>query len=154
MGNTLTTQASTHPAPSNTNNITTPSATKRTFHHQTDSRPSTAGLSPSGQSSLRKMESSSTLSSVARFYSHTNHSGTSMSSKLSKSSGWRKQQAAAAAAAAAAAQEKILDIGKPTQFEHGIHVEYNKDNGRFMVNKSNIIYINKRRRATKTDSPV
>ncbi|KAI8147570.1 kinase-like domain-containing protein [Fennellomyces sp. T-0311] len=44
-----------------------------------------------------------------------------MSSKVSKSSGWRKQQG-----------EKILDIGKPTQFEHGIHVEYNKDNGRYM----------------------
>lgn len=29
-----------------------------------------------------------------------------------------------------------MDIGKPTQFEHGIHVEYNKENGRFMVRSS------------------
>jgi hypothetical protein len=29
--------------------------------------------------------------------------------------------------------EKILDIGKPTKFEHGIHVEYNRENGKYMV---------------------
>ncbi|KAI9470417.1 kinase-like domain-containing protein [Zychaea mexicana] len=69
------------------------------------------------------MESSSTLSSVARFYNHNNPSSASMSSKVSKSSAWRKQQQQT---------EKILDIGKPTQFEHGIHVEYNRDNGRYM----------------------
>jgi hypothetical protein len=29
--------------------------------------------------------------------------------------------------------EKILDISKPTKFEHGIHVEYNRDSGKYMV---------------------
>ncbi|KAL0091719.1 kinase-like domain-containing protein [Phycomyces blakesleeanus] len=28
--------------------------------------------------------------------------------------------------------EKIMDIGKPTQFEHGIHVEYDKEHGVYM----------------------
>ncbi|KAI7886772.1 kinase-like protein [Lichtheimia hyalospora FSU 10163] len=46
-----------------------------------------------------------------------------MSSKVSKSSARRKQTSPT---------DKVLDIGKPTQFEHGIHVEYNKNNGRFM----------------------
>lgn len=124
MGNTLTTQASTHPAET-TMTITataTPTTASKRNHHHSDSRPSTAGFSPTGHGSLKKMESSSTLSSLAKFYNHSNPSNASMSSKISKSSGWRKQQA-----------EKVLDIGKPTQFEHGIHVEYNKDNGRYMV---------------------
>jgi hypothetical protein len=28
---------------------------------------------------------------------------------------------------------EILDIGRPTEVEHGVHVEYNKENGKFMV---------------------
>ncbi|OAD77540.1 hypothetical protein PHYBLDRAFT_179895 [Phycomyces blakesleeanus NRRL 1555(-)] len=43
-----------------------------------------------------------------------------MSSKVSKTSSRRQHV------------EKVLDIGKPTQFEHGIHVEYNKYNGKYM----------------------
>ncbi|GAB5590091.1 hypothetical protein Unana1_04991 [Umbelopsis nana] len=44
-----------------------------------------------------------------------------MASKASKASSWRKRYG-----------DRILDIGKPTEFEHGIHVEYNKQNGKFM----------------------
>lgn len=117
MGNTIATPTSTHPAPS-------PSVA--TTKHSPESRPSTAGLSSSGHSSLRKMESSSTLSSLARFYHHANPSNTSMASRMSKSNQPRRKKHG----------EKVMDIGKPTQFEHGIHVEYNKENGRFMVRSS------------------
>lgn len=48
-----------------------------------------------------------------------------MASKASKASSWRKRYG-----------DRILDIGKPTEFEHGIHVEYNKQNGKFMVSFS------------------
>ncbi|KAG1454119.1 hypothetical protein G6F56_007400 [Rhizopus delemar] len=65
---------------------------------------------------LRKMASSSTLSSL-KLYRQTNRSETSLSSKVSVQSGFG---------------EKILDISKPTQVEHGIHVEYNRDNGKYM----------------------
>ncbi|KAF7726701.1 p21 protein (Cdc42 Rac)-activated kinase [Apophysomyces ossiformis] len=105
MGNTIATQTAPHPAQERL--------------HQCDSRPSTAGLPSSGRS-LRRIESSSTLSSFGRFYQHANPSNTSMASKVSKASSRRQQF------------EKVLDIGKPTQFEHGIHVEYNKDNGKYM----------------------
>jgi hypothetical protein len=29
---------------------------------------------------------------------------------------------------------KIVEISKPTEFEHGIHVEYNTESGKFLVN--------------------
>ncbi|KAG0170498.1 p21 protein (Cdc42 Rac)-activated kinase [Apophysomyces sp. BC1034] len=106
MGNTIATQTVPHPVQERT--------------HQCDSRPSTAGL-PSSSRSLRRIESSSTLSSFGRFYQHANPSNTSMASKVSKASSRRQQYG-----------EKVLDIGKPTQFEHGIHVEYNRDNGKYM----------------------
>lgn len=32
----------------------------------------------------------------------------------------------------------IKDIGKPTHFEHGIHVEYNRLTGKFMVRKDDM----------------
>ncbi|KAI7869648.1 kinase-like domain-containing protein [Spinellus fusiger] len=99
------------------NTMTTPVSHASSQHH--DSRPSTAGLTSSSRS-LRKIGSSSTLSSPNRFYQHTNPSNTSMSSKMSRNSNRRQPM------------EKVLDIGKPTQFEHGIHVEYNKDNGKYM----------------------
>lgn len=63
------------------------------------------------------MASSSTLSSL-KLYRQANRSETSLSSKVSSLSGFG---------------EKILDISKPTQVEHGIHVEYNKNNGKYMV---------------------
>ncbi|KAI8077284.1 kinase-like domain-containing protein [Gilbertella persicaria] len=67
--------------------------------------------------SLRKMASSSTLSSL-KMYKQSNRSENSLSSKISvKSSSFG---------------EKILDIGKPTKFEHGIHVEYDRDSGKYM----------------------
>lgn len=28
---------------------------------------------------------------------------------------------------------KIIEISKPTEFEHGIHVEYNTESGKFLV---------------------
>jgi hypothetical protein len=37
-------------------------------------------------------------------------------------------------------REKILDIGKPTRFEHGIHVEYNRENGKYMVRIALALY--------------
>ncbi|CDH53783.1 serine threonine protein kinase [Lichtheimia corymbifera JMRC:FSU:9682] len=126
MGNTLSTTASTEPAPSSYSahfHTDTKTSISKRNPHQPDSRPSTAGFSPSAYSSLRKTESSSTLSSSVRFYNHPSLSNVSMSSKVSKSSARRKQTSPT---------DKVLDIGKPTQFEHGIHVEYNKNNGRFM----------------------
>ncbi|ORZ17889.1 kinase-like domain-containing protein [Absidia repens] len=119
--------------PSSASSITTATTTTR---YGSPPRPSTAGLpassSPSSSSSshhnLRKMKSSSTLSSLGRLYQHANHSSASVVSRISKSSGkpvhhhHQQQQQ----------NERILDIGKPTQFEHGIHVEYNKDNGKYM----------------------
>ncbi|RUO95918.1 hypothetical protein BC936DRAFT_142964, partial [Jimgerdemannia flammicorona] len=92
-----------------------------------DGRPSTGSLHPSYRGgppsgkSLRKKESSSTLSSHHRVYYHSNGSTSSMASKTSRGSNWKPQQG-----------ERALDIGKPTEFEHGIHVEYNRDNGKFM----------------------
>ncbi|KAG2229654.1 kinase-like domain-containing protein [Thamnidium elegans] len=74
----------------------------------------------SSTKSLRKKNSSSTLSSL-KLYRQTNRSDTSLSSKMSRSS---KQQQNFG--------EKILDISKPTKFEHGIHVEYNRDSGKYM----------------------
>ncbi|KAG1472911.1 hypothetical protein G6F56_001263 [Rhizopus delemar] len=74
-----------------------------------DRRPSHVSVTRS----LRKMTSSSTLSSL-RLYRQSNRSETSVLSRHSNSSG----------------RDKILDISKPTQVEHGIHVEYN--NGRYM----------------------
>lgn len=74
----------------------------------------------SSTKSLRKKTSSSTLSSL-KLYRQANRSDTSLSSKVSRSS---KQQNFG---------EKILDISKPTKFEHGIHVEYNRDSGKYMV---------------------
>lgn len=29
--------------------------------------------------------------------------------------------------------KRILEIGKPIEFEHGIHVEYNREKGKFMA---------------------
>ncbi|CAO3652216.1 unnamed protein product [Cunninghamella echinulata] len=104
-------------------------STSSASSHQTISstrqppRPSTARLPSSSSSThnLRKMKSSSTLSSLGKLYQQANHSSASVVSRISKSSNRPIQN-----------NEKILDIGKPTQFEHGIHVEYNKDNGKFM----------------------
>ncbi|CEP15924.1 hypothetical protein [Parasitella parasitica] len=56
-------------------------------------------------------------------YRQNNRSETSLSSKISSKSTSR---------ATASFGEKILDIGKPTKFEHGIHVEFNRDSGKYM----------------------
>lgn len=74
------------------------------------------------------MTSSSTLSSL-RMYRQPNRSDTSLSSKMSLSS----RQTTTAVTTGPGFGEKILDIGKPTKFEHGIHVEYNRENGKYMV---------------------
>ncbi|CAO3640212.1 unnamed protein product [Mucor hiemalis] len=66
------------------------------------------------------MTSSNTLSSL-KLYKQANRSETSLSSKLSKSSRPSTQQ-----------PQHILDISKPTKFEHGIHVEYDRDSGKYM----------------------
>ncbi|KAG2178320.1 hypothetical protein INT44_001470 [Umbelopsis vinacea] len=91
-----------------------------------DSRPSISSLHPSAMGSpsirsLRKKGSNETLGSGHRVYHHSNTSNVSMASKASKASSWKKVYG-----------ERILDIGKPTEFEHGIHVEYNRQNGKFM----------------------
>lgn len=85
----------------------------------------------SSTKSLRKKNSSSTLSSL-KLYRQTNRSDTSLSSKMSRSS---KQQQNFG--------EKILDISKPTKFEHGIHVEYNRDSGKYMVHIKQLLKKNK-----------
>lgn len=84
--------------------------------------PSNDKRKPSSTRSLRKMTSSSTLPSL-KMYRQQNRSDTSLSSKISTRS--YKQPAQFA--------EKILDISKPTKFEHGIHVEYDRDSGKYMV---------------------
>lgn len=56
-------------------------------------------------------------------YKQANRSETSLSSKMSRSSRPSTQQQFG---------EKILDISKPTKFEHGIHVEYDRDSGKYM----------------------
>jgi hypothetical protein len=65
---------------------------------------------------LRRFGSSATL---AKLYHHHNVSSATMPSKAIA---WKNQHG-----------ERILDIGKPTKFEHGIHVEYDDDSGKFMV---------------------
>ncbi|CAO3701331.1 unnamed protein product [Rhizopus microsporus] len=89
------------------NTIATPSSSTSEYNEK---RPSHASRG------LRKMALSSTLSSL-KLYRQANRSETSLSSKVSSLSGFG---------------EKILDISKPTQVEHGIHVEYNKNNGKYM----------------------
>lgn len=105
------------------NTISTPNQPDQhhgsTFSHSSR-RPS---QKPSSTRSLRKMTSSSTLSSL-KMYRQNNRSETSLSSKMSSRSTSR---------ATSNFGEKILDISKPTKFEHGIHVEYNRDSGKYMV---------------------
>ncbi|KAF7722216.1 p21 protein (Cdc42 Rac)-activated kinase [Apophysomyces ossiformis] len=67
---------------------------------------------------LRKYESSSALSTLGRHYFQSSPSSNSLNPKAAK---WKKEFGT-----------KIMDIGKPTQFEHGVHVEYNKENGKYM----------------------
>ncbi|KAG1169240.1 hypothetical protein G6F70_008627 [Rhizopus microsporus] len=64
---------------------------------------------------IRRLGSSITLS---KLYSHPNMSTPNMSSKATA---WKNQFG-----------ERILDISKPTKFEHGIHVEYDDGSGKFM----------------------
>ncbi|CDH52331.1 serine threonine kinase [Lichtheimia corymbifera JMRC:FSU:9682] len=128
MGNTTSTPTVTHSVSSNYSiaSSTKSAFEKRDAHHQPGSRPSTAGLPPSAHSgrSLRKMGSFSTLaSSASRFYHHHSPSTLSLSSRPSKSTSSRRKHRD---------YDTILDIGKPTQFEHGIHVEYNKESGCYM----------------------
>lgn len=131
MGNTTSTPTVTHSVSSNYSiaSSTKSAFEKRDGHHQPGSRPSTAGLPPSAHSgrSLRKMGSFSTLaSSASRFYHHHSPSTLSLSSRPSKSTSSRRKHRD---------YDTILDIGKPTQFEHGIHVEYNKESGCYMVSE-------------------
>jgi hypothetical protein len=65
---------------------------------------------------LKRFGSTATL---AKLYHHHNVSSATMPSKAIA---WKNQHG-----------ERILDIGKPTKFEHGIHVEYDDDSGKFMV---------------------
>ena len=130
MGNTTSTPTVSHSE--SRSNYSIASSTRSAFnkhdgHHQPGSRPSTAGL-PSSARSLRKMGSFSTLaSSASRFYHHHSPSTLSLSSRPSKSTSSRRR---------CRDHDTILDIGKPTQFEHGIHVEYNKESGCYMVIKN------------------
>lgn len=99
------------------NTISTPSSP-----HGVSSQPSQQQQKPSSTKSLRKMTSSTSL----KLYRHTNRSETSLSSKVLASPSHQFG-------------EKILDISKPTKFEHGIHVEYNRDSGKYMVMRKNNI---------------
>ncbi|ORZ24041.1 kinase-like domain-containing protein [Absidia repens] len=88
----------------------------------------------------------STLDSVAKnaeqLYPSTTAKPSSQCSKTSTSltssafkrrkHRWRSQLNNVSLPAAATTTSTILDIGKPTQFEHAIHVEYNKLTGKFM----------------------
>lgn len=101
------------------NSISTPSQQYNASSYHHSSRRSSQKASST--KSLRKMTSSNTLSSL-KLYKQANRSETSLSSKLSKSSRPSTQQ-----------PQHILDISKPTKFEHGIHVEYDRDSGKYMV---------------------
>ncbi|KAI8087841.1 kinase-like domain-containing protein [Gilbertella persicaria] len=83
------------------------SAPNHTFQH--------ISRSPSNTKGLRRFGSTATLK---RLYHHHNVSAATMPSKALA---WKNQHG-----------ERILDIGKPTKFEHGIHVEYDDDSGKFM----------------------
>jgi hypothetical protein len=110
MGNTIAT-------PSNNSNHEQPHP-----HHLNNSRRPSG--KPASTKSLRKMTSSSTLSSLNKMYRQTNRSETSLSSKMSTRSSSNNNNKFG---------EKILDISKPTKFEHGIHVEFDRDSGKYMV---------------------
>src|SRR3954469_3260839 len=81
-----------------------------------------SSLAPLSAKSLRHKESSSSLNSGPRVYQHSNKSDKSIGSDASKTSIWRKQFG-----------DKILDISKPADVEHGIHVEFDKERRMYMV---------------------
>jgi hypothetical protein len=85
-----------------------PNSNSNGHHHKTRS------LHSKG-TGLRRFGSSATL---AKLYHHHNVSSATVPSKAIA---WKNQHG-----------ERILDIGKPTKFEHGIHVEYDDDSGKFM----------------------
>lgn len=84
--------------------------TTQCHHHKTRSL-----RSNNTRKGLKKFSSSATL---AKLYHHHNISSATMPSKAIA---WRNQHG-----------EKILDIGKPTKFEHGIHVEFDDHSGKYM----------------------
>ncbi|KAG2235940.1 hypothetical protein INT48_004270 [Thamnidium elegans] len=86
--------------------------TTQCHHHKTRSLRSTTTTTRKG---LKKFGSSATL---AKLYHHHNISAATMPSKAIA---WKNQHG-----------ERILDIGKPTKFEHGIHVEFDDDSGKYM----------------------
>ncbi|GAA5799105.1 hypothetical protein HPULCUR_004514 [Helicostylum pulchrum] len=88
--------------------------TTQCHHHKTRSLRSTTTTTTT-RKGLKKFGSSATL---AKLYHHHNISAATMPSKAIA---WRNQHG-----------EKILDIGKPTKFEHGIHVEFDDDSGKYM----------------------
>ncbi|KAI8336502.1 kinase-like domain-containing protein [Blakeslea trispora] len=116
MGNTVS---------SPTSHGTVPLQTVQTSPSRRPSQPQHA----SSTRSLRKMASSSTLSSMKLYRQH-NRSETSLSSKMSVKSGGNASNSGSATRSNFG--EKILDIGKPTRFEHGIHVEYDRGSGKYM----------------------
>lgn len=67
-------------------------------------------------SSRRKLKRFGSSATLAKIYQHHN-----MSMPCTKAMAWKSQYG-----------DKILDISKPTKFEHGIHVEYDDDSGKFM----------------------
>ncbi|KAG0181637.1 p21 protein (Cdc42 Rac)-activated kinase [Apophysomyces sp. BC1034] len=95
------------------NTLATPTNATTANRHPPDRR-----QRPVVKHAIRKYESSSALSTLGRIYFQSNPSSTTINSKAAN---WRKDYGG-----------KIMDIGKPTQFEHGVHVEYNKENGKYM----------------------
>ncbi|CAO3594036.1 unnamed protein product [Absidia cylindrospora] len=82
-------------------------------------------------------------STTAKPGSHSNKTSTSLTSSSAfkkRKHRWRSQlnnvslppPPPSPPSVAATTTSAILDIGKPTQFEHAIHVEYNKRTGKFM----------------------
>ncbi|KAI7890941.1 kinase-like domain-containing protein [Mucor mucedo] len=86
--------------------------TGKCHHHKARSLRSATTNTSKG---LRRFGSAATL---AKIYQH--HSVSSVNVP-SKAIAWRNQHG-----------ERILDIGKPTKFEHGIHVEFDDDSGKYM----------------------
>lgn len=86
--------------------------TGKCHHHQARSLRSATTSTSKG---LRRFGSSVTL---AKLYHHHNVSSATVPSKAIA---WKNQHG-----------ERILDIGKPTKFEHGIHVEFDGHSGKYM----------------------
>jgi hypothetical protein len=67
---------------------------------------------------LNSKTSVTQVHSTSPYFHHNNNSNSNVAKKKKKS-------------------DKIFEISKPTKFEHGIHVEYSNESGKFLVSINN-----------------